>query len=109
MGQARQRGTREERITQAVGIAQAREEAHRKLRDTQLNPLLMKELQTLSELEGQTLIPEDQILAIPYEKRMHLYQTAWKANHGTQTIERTRRHSGILAVAAIGLLAINHV
>jgi len=98
MGQARQRGTREERIAQAQGLVQAREEVNRKKRDDLLNPRLMDELQTLSEREGQTLIPEEQILAMPYEKRMHLYQTAWKANHRKPA---TRPH--FLTTAVLGL------
>jgi len=98
MGQARQRGTREERIAQAQHLVQAREEVNRKKRDDLLNPRLMDELQTLSEREGQTLIPEEQILAMPYEKRIHLYQTAWKANHGKPA---TRPH--FLTTAVLGL------
>ena len=99
MGQARQRGTREERIAQAQGLVQAREEVNRKKRDDLLNPRLMDELQTLSEREGQTLIPEEQILAMPYEKRIHLYQTAWKANHGKPATRRPH----LMTAAVLGL------
>jgi len=99
MGQARQRGTREERIAQALQLIQEREEAYRKLRDTQLKPLLLRELTLLSEREGQTLIPEDQILAMPYEKRMHLYQSAWKANHG----KPATRRPPLMTAAVLGL------
>ena len=117
MGQARNRAkTFEERKAIAIQRQHDAEVARQKVLDDELNQKLIAELTVLANREGTSLISEEEIRAMPYEKRLRIYRQAHTTNRLSEEKankvivapsprysafgeRRVRSHSAIMAAA----------
>ena len=117
MGQARNKAkTFEERKTLAIQREEALEVARIAKLSDELNPRFLAECHKAAERNGETCRPDEELIALPYARKLQLYRLAFEENRkpreGDKVVVvgdgnkysafgRRRSHAHVMAAAMI--------